>query len=93
MPEHVRHNLTLRRDTVAKFYGMITRPVNRNIEDQDLTLNIAGIRKRLYEHPMTESYVAGGDVGAMVTSVFEAMLLTFLWVLALAVVCLPLALC
>jgi hypothetical protein len=71
MPEHVRHNLTLRRDTVAKFYGMITRPVNRNIEDQDLTLNIAGIRKRLYEHPMTESYVPGGDVGAMVTSVLS----------------------
>lgn len=71
MPAHVRHNLKLRRDGTARFYGTITKPVNRNIEDKDLSLNIAGIRKRLYEHPMTESYVVGGDVGAMVTSVLS----------------------
>jgi hypothetical protein len=69
MPVHVRHNLRLRSDGTPKFFGMITKPVNRNTVDKNLVLNVAGIRKRLYEHPLAESYVPAGDVGAMVRAV------------------------
>ena len=65
----LRRLLRIVQDGNNKFFGVVTATPNRNLVDKLGTTNVSGARQRLYETPMTQSYVPGGDVGTMVTNV------------------------